>query len=153
MEKLKKIIIKFSSKLKYLYLCGAIIAGLNTLSRADYNFVLYLYMFYVWNFMENSSPNQKQDKIGCFYILIYSLFIDFIWTIYWGGKWDTVPTLFHGMTLFFSWIGILLKFFIIIFIGILESDNIKSSLKSSLNVKNNDNNNRNFQPFEEEEEQ
>ena len=100
MEKFKKIATKFSSKLKYLYLCGAILAGINTLSRADYNFVLYLYMFYVWNFMENSSGTQKQDKIGCFYILIYSLIIDFIWTIYWGGKWDTVPTLFHGMTLF-----------------------------------------------------
>ena len=148
MEKFKKIATKFSSKLKYLYLCGAILAGINTLSRADYNFVLYLDMFYVWNFMENSSETQKQDKIGCFYILIYSLIIDFIWTIFWGGKWDTVPTLFHWMILLFSWIGIILKIFIVLFIGILESDNIKSSLKSSLNSRNDEN--RNFQPFEDE---
>ena len=148
MEKFKKIATKFSSKLKYLYLCGAILAGINTLSRADYNFVLYLYMFYVWNFMENSSETQKQDKIGCFYILIYSLIIDFIWTIFWGGKWDTVLTLFHWMILLFSWIGIILKIFIVLFIGILESDNIKSSLKSSLNSRNDEN--RNFQPFEDE---
>ena len=53
MDKVKNLLSKHSSKLKYLFLCGAIIAAINTLSRADYNFVLYLYMFYVWTFMGN----------------------------------------------------------------------------------------------------
>ena len=113
MEKIKSITTKYSSKLKYFYICGAIIAALNTLSRADYNFVLYLFMFYVWTFMDNSSEVQKQDKVGCFYILLFSLLIDFIWVLFWGGKWDTVPTLFHEMTLFFSWLGIILKICIV----------------------------------------
>ena len=103
---------KHSSKLKYLFLLGAVIAAINTLSRADYNFVIYLYMFYVWTFMGDSAEAQRQDKIGTFYILVYSLVIDFIWCIFWGGKWDTVPTLMHELTLFFSWCGILLKLFI-----------------------------------------
>ena len=132
MEKIKGITTKYSSKLKYFYICGAIIAALNTLSRADYNFVLYLFMFYVWTFMDNSSEVQKQDKIGCFYILLFSLLIDFIWVLFWGGKWDTVPTLFHEMTLFFSWLGIILKICIVLFVGVLELDLIKASINSLL---------------------
>ena len=131
MEKIKNIATKYSSKLKYFYICGAIIAALNTLSRADYNFVLYLFMFYVWTFMENTEV-QKQDKVGCCYILIFSLLIDFIWVLFWGGKWDTVPTLFHEMTLFFSWLGIILKICIALFVGVLELDLIKASINSLL---------------------
>ena len=135
MDKIKYLTSKHHSKLKYLFILGAIIAGLNTLSRADYNFILYLYMFYVWVFMENSLETQRQDKIGCFYILLYSLLIDFIWTIFWGGKWDNVPTLFHEMTLFFSWCGIFLKIFICLIVGFFEFDIIKTSLMSILKNK------------------
>ena len=131
MDKVKNLATKYSSKLKYFYICGAIIASLNTLSRADYNFVLYLFMFYVWTFMENTEV-QKQDKVGCCYILIFSLLIDFIWVLFWGGKWDTVPTLFHEMTLFFSWLGIILKICIALFVGVLELDLIKASINSLL---------------------
>ena len=131
MDKVKNLATKYSSKLKYFYICGAIIAALNTLSRADYNFVLYLFMFYVWTFMENTEI-QKQDKVGCCYILIFSLLIDFIWVLFWGGKWDTVPTLFHEMTLFFSWLGIILKICIALFVGVLELDIIKASINSLL---------------------
>ena len=131
MDKVKNLATKYSSKLKYFYICGAIIAALNTLSRADYNFVLYLFMFYVWTFMENTEV-QKQDKVGCCYILIFSLLIDFIWVLFWGGKWDTVPTLFHEMTLFFSWLGIILKICIALFVGVLELDIIKASINSML---------------------
>ena len=131
MDKVKNLATKYSSKLKYFYICGAIIAALNTLSRADYNFVLYLFMFYVWTFMENTEV-QKQDKVGCCYILIFSLLIDFIWVLFWGGKWDTVPTLFHEMTLFFSWLGIILKICIVLFVGVLELDIIKASINSLL---------------------
>ena len=131
MDKVKNLATKYSSKLKYFYICGAIIAALNTLSRADYNFVLYLFMFYVWTFMENTEV-QKQDKVGCCYILIFSLLIDFIWVLFWGGKWDTVPTLFHEMTFFFSWLGIILKICIVLFVGVLELDIIKASINSLL---------------------
>ena len=136
MDKIRNLLSKHSSKLKYLFLLGAVIAAINTLSRADYNFVIYLYMFYVWTFMGDSAEAQRQDKIGTFYILVYSLVIDFIWCLFWGGKWDTVPTLMHEMTLFFSWCGILLKLFIAFIVGFMEKDNIQSSLLSSLRIKN-----------------
>ena len=137
MEKIKNIAVKQSSKLKYLFLVGAIIAGINTLSRADYNFVVYLYMFYVWTFMGDSAEVQRQDKVGTFYILLYSLLIDTVWCLFWGGKWDQVPSLFHEMTLFFSWIGIIWKILIIICVCLLELDIIRASLLSSFKGKSN----------------
>ena len=137
MEKIKNIAVKHSSKLKYLFLVGAIIAGINTLSRADYNFVVYLYMFYIWTFMGDSAEVQRQDKVGTFYILLYSLLIDTVWCLFWGGKWDQVPSLFHEMTLFFSWIGIIWKILIIICVCLLELDIIRASLLSSFKGKSN----------------
>ena len=137
MEKIKSVVTKHSKNLKYLFLCGAIIAAINSLSRADYNFILYLYMFYIWTFLENSEEAQKQDKIGSFYILIYSLLIDFIWCLFWGGKWDTVPTLMHEMAVFFSWCGIIVKIFAILAVGFFEFDLIIKSLINFLKKSNN----------------
>ena len=148
MDKIRNILANHTGKIKYLFLCGAVIAAINTLSRADYNFVLYLYMFYVWTFMVNSQEEQRQDKIGTFYILLYSLLIDIFWNLFWGGKWDTIPNLVHGVTLFCSWIGLLLKIFIVAIIGILELELIKSSLFKFLKAR--DNRSKNFIPYEDE---
>ena len=151
MEKIKSIVSKYSGNLKYLFLCGAVIAAINTLSRADYNFILYLYMFYVWTFLENSAEVQRQDKIGSFYILIFSLLIDFIWCLFWGGKWDTVPTLIHEMTLFFSWCGIILKILAILAVGLIEFDMIKTSLINLLKMKHSGNDGRPFKEYKDDE--
>ena len=152
MDKITSTLSKHSSKLKYLFLLGAIIAALNTLSRADYNFVVYLYMFYVWTFMGDSAEAQRQDKIGTFYILVYSLIIDTIWCLFWGGKWDTVPTLMHEMTLFFSWCGVFIKIGIILIVGLMEIDDIKASLLSTLKMKS-PKEGLPFRPYKNEEEQ
>ena len=148
MDKVKNLLSRHSGKLKYLYLCGAIIAAINTLSRADYNFVLYLYMFYVWTFMGNTAEEQRQDKIGTFYILLYSLLIDIFWCLFWGGKWINVSTIAHELTLFLSWCGIILKIIIICLIGIMEFDNLKSSLFRLLKAK--DTSKQNFNVFHDE---
>ena len=142
-----KFLKKHSGKLKYLFLFGATIAAFNTLSRADYNFVLYLYMFYVWTFLGNSNEIQAEDKLGTFYILLYSLFIDIFWCLFWGGKWDNISTLVHEFTLFFSWIGIIVKFALIIIVGILDWDIIKVSFVRLLKQKSSKGQ---FDPFEDE---
>ena len=148
MDKVKNLLSKHSGKLKYLFLCGAIIAAINTLSRADYNFILYLYMFYVWTFMGNLAEEQRQDKLGTFFILLYSLLIDIFWSLFWGGKWDTVPTIAHEVTVFLSWCGIILKVCIICLVGIMELDIIKSTLFRFLKAK--ENRNKNFMEFNDE---
>ena len=48
MEKITQLAEKHADKLKYLFLAGACIGLINTFCRADYNFILYLYTFYVW---------------------------------------------------------------------------------------------------------
>ena len=149
MDKIKNLLSRHSGKLKYLYLCGAIIAAINTLSRADYNFVLYLYMFYVWTFMGNTAEEQRQDKIGTFFILLYSLLIDIFWCLLWGGKWDSATNIAHEITLFLSWCGIILKIIIICLIGIVEFDILKSSVLRFLKAK--DNSKDKFNVFHDEE--
>ena len=147
METINGILSKHQSKLKYLYLCGAVIAAINTLSRVDYNFVIYLYMFYVWTFMDNSPEAKRQDKIGTFYLTVFTLLIDFIWALYWGEKWENVPTLFHEMTLFLSWCGIILKIFVILIVGVLEFNIISKSVLPFMVKKDKP---QSFQAFEDE---
>ena len=147
MDRVNNFLAKHSGKIKYLFLLGAIIASFNTLGRADYNFILYLYMFYVWTFMESTPEIQSEDKLGTFYLLLYSLFIDLFWCLFWGGKWDDISTIVHEFTLFFSWIGIILKACIASIIGILEWEIIKASLVRLLRGKQSKNN---FIPFNED---
>ena len=86
-------------------------------------------MFYVWAFMERTSPEvQHQDKVGTFYLLFYSLFIDIFWCLFWGSKWDTVPNLAHELTVLFSWCGVIIKIIIFILISLLEFNSIKDSI-------------------------
>jgi hypothetical protein len=151
MEKIKILAKQNSNKLKYLLVIGAIIGGINTLCRADYNLILYLYMYYIWHYMNNQKESQIQEKVSSFFFAFYSLIIDIIWCIFWGRKWNSLKkdseSTIHSIVIFLSWIGIILKIIISIMIGVLDWENIKSSLPEKLQEKVN---NGNFQPFNEE---
>jgi hypothetical protein len=54
MENIKHLITKHGDKFKFLILGGIGISAFNTLVRADYNIVLYLYIYYIWNMMAES---------------------------------------------------------------------------------------------------
>ena len=139
MEKMTQLAEKYSDKLKYLFLIGACIGLLNSFSRADYNFVLYLYMFYIWIYMENDQEIQAREKKTIFYILFYSLFIDLIWCFFWKSQWgylkEDIESGTHGLVIFLSWIGILLKILIGIIIVVAEKNLIKGSLPKVLSEK------------------
>lgn len=141
MDKAKQLAEKFADKLKFLLLGGAAIALFTSFCRADYNFVIYLYMFYIWTFMSGGTNKESQDKekITFFYILIYSFFVDIIWCIYWHSKWGLlkkdVESGTHGLAIFLSWIGILLKAVIAFVTGATEWNNIKTTLPKQLQQK------------------
>ena len=139
MEALNKIGNKFSDKLKYLFLTGVCIALINTFCRADYNFILYLYMYYIWIYMTNDPEIQTKEKITSFYILFYSLFIDLIWCFFWKSQWgylkEDIESGTHGLVIFLSWLGILLKIFIGIVILVSEKNIIKGTLPKKLGEK------------------
>ena len=140
MEKVKNIAQENKSNLIYLFLGGVILAGVNTfLGRADYNIFIYLYMSYIWKFMDNIKENQIQEKINSFNATIYSLFIDIFWCLYWNAKWDNLnvdsEAAIHSLVILTSWIGVLLKIIIIGMIGILEWNIIKNVLPKKLQEK------------------
>ena len=139
MEKVKQIAEKYSDKLKYLLLFGACIGLINTFCRADYNLIIYLYMFYVWIFMKDDLESQAREKVTFFYILCYSFIIDIIWCILWKGKWsllkEDIESGTHGLVLFLSWIGIITKVFVGLIIAISEKNILKGSLPKALSEK------------------
>ena len=139
MESIKQMAETHSDKLKYLLIAGAFIGLINTFCRADYNFIIYLYMFYVWNFMKEEIESQTREKTTFFYILLYSLIIDIIWCFFWNSKWglikEDVESGTHGLVILLSWIGILLKVIILIIIAFSEGNVLKGSLPKQLSEK------------------
>ena len=136
MENITKLAEKYSSKLKYLFLIGASIGLINTFCRADYNFILYLYIFYIWLHLTEDKEIQTREKVTLFYILVYSLFIDIIWCFFWQSQWgylkEDIESGTHSLVIFLSWIGILLKIAIGIMIAVSEKINLKGSLPKKL---------------------
>ena len=139
MDTISRLAEKYSDKLKYLILVGASIGLINTFCRADYNFILYLYMFYVWMHLTEDQEIQTREKITIFYILFYSLFIDIIWCFFWKSQWgylkEDIESGTHGLVIFLSWVGILLKLTIIIIIVFAEKNIMKGALPKKLGEK------------------
>ena len=139
MEKVKQLAEKYSDKLKYLLLIGAFVGLINTFCRADYNFVIYLYMFYVWTFMKEDLESQAREKVTFFYILFYSIIIDVIWCFFWNAKWDLlkedIESGTHGLVIFFSWIGIIIKLIVGLIIAVSERNILKGTLPKALSEK------------------
>ena len=139
MEKVQQIAEQHSGKLKYLLLIGAFIGLMNTFCWADYNFIIYLYMFYVWIFMKEDPESQAREKTTFFYILLYSVVIDVIWCFFWNSKWsllkEDIESGTHGLVLFLSWIGILVKAAVLLIIIVSERHVLKGSLPKSLSEK------------------
>ena len=96
-------------------------------------------MAYIWKFMDKIKDSQIQEKLATFYATVYSLFIDFFWCIYWNSKWGNLKedpeNGIHGIVIFLSWIGVLLKIIVIGIISITEWNIIKTSLPQKLQEK------------------
>ena len=139
MDTISRLAEKYSDKLKYLILAGASIGLINTFCRADYNFILYLYMFYVWMHLTEDQEIQTREKITIFYILFYSLFIDIIWCFFWKSQWgylkEDIESGTHGLVIFLSWVGILLKVIIGLIIVFSEKNIMKGALPKKLGEK------------------
>ena len=142
MEKITQLAEKYSNELKYLFLTGACIGLINTFCRADYNFILYLYAFYIWIYLTEVQETQSKEKVTIFYLLLYSLFIDFIWCFFWNSQWgylkQDIESGTHGLVIFLSWIGILLKIIIGIIIAVTEKNILKGILPKKLEEKLNE---------------
>jgi hypothetical protein len=52
MDRVKSLSLAHQDKFKYLLFSGAVIAGVNCLARPDYNLLLYVYTYYIWNMFD-----------------------------------------------------------------------------------------------------
>ena len=166
MEQIRRIAKSNEHNFKFLIFAAIGIGAFNTLTRPDYNLIIYLYFYYVWNMMSDSKVNRKQiiyklkdiqaqEKTNTFYALLYSFIIDIVWVLFWNSKWGLLTqdkeSTIHGLVIFTSWVAILIKviFFIlyillqlivIIFVIATEDAAIKASLPSKLREQLNANN-------------
>ena len=135
MGKIKDILSTHYAKLRLFFLTGIAIATLTSIRRADYNFVLYLYLMYTWNYMENSTSKQLA-KSWAFFGTLYSVLIDFIWCLFWESKWGGLSedhrTFSQSLVTFLSWVGILVKVLTLSFIAVVEWDSIKQALPGKI---------------------
>ena len=84
MEKVKELIVQHQDKFKFALMGGIGIAGFNCFARADYNLILYIYVYYIWNMLDSkvniimNNETQENEKINYFFLLGYSLVIDLV---------------------------------------------------------------------------
>ena len=139
MENIKQYINKNYEKLKYFFLASAALSCFNCLAKPDYNLVLYVYAFFVWNMMGNATESQLNEKIYCFFFMIITLIVDFVWIFYWGGLWSSLQhdeeSTIHFLVILFSWIGVGVKIASTVMIGIGEWASIKTSLPEKIQNK------------------
>ena len=132
MDKLKEIVFQHQDKLKFGLMAGIGIGAFNCFARADYNLILYIYVYYIWNMLDSkvnlhiNKETQENEKINSFFLLGYSLIIDLVWVFYWGSVWSALKldnqVFIHSLVKLFSWLAILLKVNTIIN---LDSDFVK----------------------------
>jgi uncharacterized membrane protein len=138
MDKCQEWIFRNQKKLSYFLLLGAVIGGVNCLSRPDYNLIIYLYLYFIWEISSDTKEMQNIEKLNSWFFLAFSILIDIFWTIFWSGKWSHIKDLerfIHIFVIILSWVGIGLKGFIIFAIGLIEWSSIKSSLPKTVQEK------------------
>jgi uncharacterized membrane protein len=119
----------------YFFLLGAAIGGFNCLTRPDYNLVIYLYIYFIWDKCSDNKEMQSSEKLNSWFFLIFSVLIDVFWTLFWSGKWSHIKDFektIHVIVIITSWVAIGIKGFIIFAIGLVEWSSIKSSLPEKL---------------------
>ena len=66
-----------------LFFAIIILSLLTYFERPDYNFPLFAFTIFLWNF------EQTPQKTRLWYLMAFSLLTDLIWIIYWGATWSS----------------------------------------------------------------
>jgi len=129
---------KNQEKIKLFLIIGAGIGAFNCLTRPDYNLILYLYIYFIWDSCSDQKEMQSSEKLNSWFFLIFSIIVDLFWTMFWSGKWSHIKDFertIHVIVIITSWVAIGLKGFIVFAIGLIEWSTIKSSLPQKLQEK------------------
>ena len=71
MKKLEELIVQHQDKFKFALIAGIGIAAFNCFARADYNLIIYIYVYYIWNNLDSKvkfhhkkgNTRKRKDKI------------------------------------------------------------------------------------------
>lgn len=94
-----------------LFLLIIILSLLTFQGRADYNLPLFSFAIVLWN---HKRPPQK---IRIWYLILFSILVDFIWIIYYAILWNSeeyVPFVFYNFTLIISSIIFVVKVILVV---------------------------------------
>ena len=100
--------------------------------RADYNLPLFTFSALLWN---QRSPPQK---IRVWYLLLFSLIVDFIWIIYWAVTWnnfDNKELALCNFTLMVSSLVFVVKIIVMIVLFLKEPECSDAMMNIPRNVK------------------
>lgn len=131
-------IYKNAGKMKIFFLLGAGLGAFNCLTRPDYNLIIYLYIYFIWDSCSDMKEMQSKEMLYSWIFLIFSLLIDLFWTLFWSGKWEHIKDFektIHVIVIITSWVSIGVKGFIIFAIGLVEFSTLRSNLPKSLQEK------------------
>ena len=67
MESCKQWIYQNQDKMTYFFLLGAAIGGFNCLTRPDYNLVIYLYIYFIWDKCSDNKEMQSSEKLNSWF--------------------------------------------------------------------------------------
>lgn len=105
METIKNFISK-NKQLVINYIFGCcILSGLNCLERADFNFLIFFFMYYTM-FMEHktqmSDKEMKKERLPLIIVIVLSFLIDCLWISFYSG-------IGYGLSVFLSYIELAAK--------------------------------------------
>ena len=138
MDNVKNMIQSNEKVIEYLIFGCIALAGLNCIERADYNFFIFLFIYYTMIMKHKFQPNPnniKNERLFMSLSFIISFIIDFIWIVIYKNK-------NINLSILLSWIEIIIKIpaFFIVLVMWLGSN--KTIFKD---------NNDNFEKLDEEE--
>lgn len=99
-----------------LFMAVIVLSLFTYFERADYNLPLFVFILFLWNHPKPVTGDAMQSqKSRLWYLVLFSLLVDFIWIIYWALFWNREdfrinnPTRLTSMTLLISAINFVLK--------------------------------------------
>ena len=138
MDNVKNMIQSNEKVIEYLIFGCIALAGLNCIERADYNFFIFLFIYYTMIVKHKFQPNPnniKNERLFMTLSFIISFIIDFIWIMIHKNK-------NVYLSILLSWIEIIIKIPVFFIVLVMWLGSNKTIFK---------NNNDNFEKLDEEE--
>jgi len=114
----------------------AVLASINCLARADFNFIFALVTLYLWNSLKNKSEGREELGKKIILLNLALLVLDLICLVclssVWGDDTDLYASV-HSFVLFLSWVNFFVRVLIILGMFYVFRDVIKPLALASMN--------------------